>query len=92
MDYLARISARPESSLTDEKLVDVGFPADRADMIGIELATVHGPLSFQGELFFFLQIPMWRAALISGDIIFMEVTFLRANIANMTDQVVSFRE
>jgi phosphate-selective porin OprO/OprP len=52
VDLLARISARPESRLTDEKLVDISFPVDRADMIGTELATVYGPLSFQGELFF----------------------------------------
>jgi len=45
--------ARPESRLTDDRLVDTGtFPADGTYRIGTELAIVSGPLSFQGEFMY----------------------------------------
>jgi phosphate-selective porin OprO/OprP len=48
-----RFRSRPESRLTDERLVDTGsFQADGIDKIDAELAVVSGPLSFQGELFY----------------------------------------
>jgi phosphate-selective porin OprO/OprP len=47
--------AHPESRLTDEVLVNTGeFPAEGADLFGVEVATVSGPLSFQGEYFYTL--------------------------------------
>jgi phosphate-selective porin OprO and OprP len=47
--------ARPESRLTDVRLVDTGkFQADGIDKIGTEVAVVSGPLSFQGECFYAL--------------------------------------
>jgi phosphate-selective porin OprO/OprP len=50
-----RFRARPESRLTDDRLVDTGtFQADGFDKIGTELAVVSGPLSFQGECFYTL--------------------------------------
>jgi len=40
----------PESRLTDDKLVDTGnFGTDGNDLVGMEAALVHGPLSLQGE-------------------------------------------
>ncbi|MFC1823282.1 OprO/OprP family phosphate-selective porin [Thermodesulfobacteriota bacterium] len=42
--------ARPESRLTDDRLVDTGqFPSKGAHLINPEFAMVKGPLSFQGE-------------------------------------------
>ncbi|MCP4259706.1 MAG: hypothetical protein GY774_19675, partial [Planctomycetes bacterium] len=47
--------ARPESRLTDDRLVDTGtFPADSTYRIGTDLAIVSGPLSFQGEFIYTL--------------------------------------
>lgn len=44
-----RLSARPESHLAP-RLVDTGtFSADSGDIVGLEMAYVNGPLSFQGE-------------------------------------------
>jgi len=46
-----RLSGRPESYLTDERLVDTGkFQVESGASIDLELASVHGPLSFQGEV------------------------------------------
>jgi len=43
--------ARPESRLTDDRLVDTGtLFSDGGDLIGVELAHVSGPFSLQGEL------------------------------------------
>jgi len=40
----------PESRLTDDKLVDTGdFNTDGNDLLDLEAALVHGPLSLQGE-------------------------------------------
>jgi phosphate-selective porin OprO/OprP len=51
-----RFRARPESRLTDKRLVDTGeFQADGYDKIGTELALVLGSLSFQGECFYTLM-------------------------------------
>lgn len=47
-----RFSARPESYLTDVRLVDTGeFPIDDGHAINPELAFVYGPLSIQAEYF-----------------------------------------
>jgi phosphate-selective porin OprO/OprP len=44
--------ARPETFLTDDRLVDTGeFFNDYADQINPEFAMITGPLSFQGEYF-----------------------------------------
>jgi phosphate-selective porin OprO/OprP len=44
---------RPESHITDERLVDTGsMPVDGVDIINPELAFVYGPFSLQGEYFF----------------------------------------
>ena len=44
--------ARPESRLTDDRLVDTGeFPVKGVDLINPEAAVVLGPLSFQGEYY-----------------------------------------
>jgi phosphate-selective porin OprO/OprP len=51
-DTEVQIRARPESRLTDERLVDTGkFLIDTMDLITPEFAIVHGPLSFQAEYF-----------------------------------------
>ena len=47
-----QLRTRPESRLTDVRLVDTGaFIANAADLIAAEVAVVNGPLSFQGEYF-----------------------------------------
>lgn len=47
-----RYRNRPETHLTDVRLVDTGnFDADGANLINPELALVWGPLSLQGEYF-----------------------------------------
>jgi len=47
-----RLSSRPESQLTAERLVDTGqFFADGGDSLDLELAMKSGPFSLQGELF-----------------------------------------
>jgi phosphate-selective porin OprO/OprP len=51
-DDQVRYSSRPESHLTDDKLVDTNdFYTDGVDLICFETAVVSGPLSFQGEYF-----------------------------------------
>lgn len=52
IDDRVQFRARPESRITDERLVDTGFFfTDNVDLINPELAIVFGPLSFQGEYF-----------------------------------------
>jgi phosphate-selective porin OprO/OprP len=52
-DDRIQFRARPESRLTDDRLVDTGlFFADRLNLINPELAVVFGPLSFQGEYYY----------------------------------------
>jgi len=47
-----KLSARPETYLTDQKLVGTGtFSADSRDLVNAEFAAVLGSLSFQGEIF-----------------------------------------
>jgi phosphate-selective porin OprO/OprP len=47
-----QLRTRPESRLTDDRLVDTGeFFTDGGDLINPEFAFVSGPLSFQGEYF-----------------------------------------
>ena len=47
-----RIRARPESALTDQRLIDTGpIYASGVDLFNTELAVVHGPFSLQGEYF-----------------------------------------
>jgi len=49
-DEVNGFRTRPESRLTDDRLVDTGpFSPDNIDLINPELAVVSGPLSFQGE-------------------------------------------
>jgi phosphate-selective porin OprO/OprP len=49
-DETGTAKSYPESRLTDDKLVDTGdFSTDGNDLIGVEAALVHGPLSLQGE-------------------------------------------
>lgn len=51
-DDRIQFRARPESRITDERLVDTGlFFADSDDLINPEFAIVLGPLSLQGEYF-----------------------------------------
>ncbi len=51
-DVATERKARPETLLTDDRLVDTGkFFNDSADLINPEFAMVTGPLSFQGEYF-----------------------------------------
>ena len=51
-DSQVQIRARPESHLTDDRLVDTGlFNAEGANLFNPELAIVSGPLSFQGEFY-----------------------------------------
>jgi phosphate-selective porin OprO/OprP len=52
-DNSMNFRTRPESRLTDDRLVDTGpIPGKRRDTLNAELAMVYGPLSFQGEGFF----------------------------------------
>jgi phosphate-selective porin OprO/OprP len=52
-DDRLRFRPRPESRLTDERLVDTGsFFADRIDRVNPELAIALGPFSLQGEYFY----------------------------------------
>ena len=51
-DIGVRVRTRPESRLTDDRLVDTGeYLMDSADLVATEFAFVNGPLSFQGEYF-----------------------------------------
>jgi phosphate-selective porin OprO/OprP len=51
-DSEIRFSARPETYLTDHRIVDTGvFFAEGVEMFNPELAWVAGPLSFQSEYF-----------------------------------------
>jgi phosphate-selective porin OprO/OprP len=51
-DNRIRFSTRPETRLTDDRLVDTGrFFADGVDIINPEFALVAGPFSLQGEYF-----------------------------------------
>ena len=51
-DAKEQVKPRPETYLTDDRLVDTGtFDPDSVDLINPELAIVAGPLSFQGEYF-----------------------------------------
>ena len=51
-DDRIQFRTRPESRITDERLVDTGFFfTDSVDLINPELAIVLGPFSFQGEYF-----------------------------------------
>ncbi len=51
-DSWLRLSALPETFLTDSRLVDTDqFPTNSVDLGNFEFATASGPLSFQGELF-----------------------------------------
>jgi len=51
-DPNAQLRTRPESFLTDVRLVDTGNLVNhRRDLIAIEAAWLNGPLSFQGEYF-----------------------------------------
>ncbi|MBL7175727.1 MAG: porin [Desulfobacteraceae bacterium] len=51
-DVGEQLRTRPESRLTDDRLVDTGeFFTDSADLINAEFAIVNGSLSFQGEYF-----------------------------------------
>ena len=58
-DPNAQLRTRPESFLTDVRLVDTGNLVNhRRDLVAIETAWVNGPLSFQGEYFHaFVEIP-----------------------------------
>ena len=48
-DDVIRFRARPESHLAP-RVVDTGtFPAEHGDLLGAEVAWVHGPFSLQGE-------------------------------------------
>lgn len=51
-DSQLRLSALPETFLTDTRLVDTGpFSTNAVNLVNSELAVVSGPLSLQGELF-----------------------------------------
>ncbi len=51
-DFSVRWRTRPETRLTDDRLVDTDeFLTDSTDLIDLEFAMVKGPLSFQGEYF-----------------------------------------
>jgi phosphate-selective porin OprO/OprP len=52
-DAKKRLRARPESRITDERLVDTGKLSIKVtDLIGTEMAVTHGPFSLQGECFY----------------------------------------
>jgi phosphate-selective porin OprO/OprP len=52
-DFPLKVRAKPESALTNDRLVDTGsIFANNSDLFDAELAVVHGPLSFQGEYFY----------------------------------------
>jgi phosphate-selective porin OprO/OprP len=51
-DFKVRVRTRPETRLTDDRLVDTDeFLTESADLFDLEFAHVNGPLSFQGEYF-----------------------------------------
>jgi phosphate-selective porin OprO/OprP len=53
LDNPMNFRARPESRLTDDRLVDTGsIPGTGRDTVNAELAMVFGPLSFQGQYFY----------------------------------------
>jgi phosphate-selective porin OprO/OprP len=53
LDASMRLRTRPESRLTDDRLVDTGpILGKRRDMANAELAMVFGPWSFQGQCYY----------------------------------------
>ena len=49
-DEAVRFRSKPESNLSNFRYVDtLDFLADNEDLIGLEFAWIHGPLSFQSE-------------------------------------------
>ena len=53
LDVPMRFRTRPESRLTDDRLVDTGRISGKSrDTVNAELAMVSGPLSFQGQCFY----------------------------------------
>jgi phosphate-selective porin OprO/OprP len=51
-DPSSQFRARPESRLTDDRLVSTGkIHTERQDLVALETAGVYGPLSLQGEYF-----------------------------------------
>lgn len=53
LDYAMQFLTRPESRLTDDRLVDTGpIPGKRRDTVNAELAMVYGPWSFQGQCYY----------------------------------------
>jgi phosphate-selective porin OprO/OprP len=51
-DPSSQFRARPESRLTDDRLVSTGkLHTERQDLVALETAGVYGPLSLQGEYF-----------------------------------------
>jgi phosphate-selective porin OprO/OprP len=51
-DPSSQFRARPESRLTDDRLVSTGrIHTERQDLVALETAGVYGPLSFEGEYF-----------------------------------------
>ena len=50
LDSPMQFRTRPETRLTDDRLVDTGsIPGNRRDAVNAELAMVYGPWSFQGQ-------------------------------------------
>ena len=55
-DVGKQLRTRPESRLTDDRLVDTGeLFLNSADLIDAEFAIVKGPLSFQGEFYYIFE-------------------------------------
>jgi phosphate-selective porin OprO/OprP len=56
IDSPVRLRSRPESRITDQRLVDTGnLLSNEGDRIGFEFATVFGPFSLQGEYLLALE-------------------------------------
>jgi len=73
-DIGVRVRTRPESRLTDDRLVDTGeYLMDSADLVSTEFSFVNGPLSFQGSIFIPSRTQAHWAILISGDSTCLEV-------------------
>jgi phosphate-selective porin OprO and OprP len=53
LDSPMQFRTRPESRLTNDRLVDTGpIPGKRRDTVNAELAMVYGPWSFQGQCYY----------------------------------------
>lgn len=90
-DFLIQLRTRPESRLTDDRLVDTGeFFIDGGISLTLNLHLFPGPYPSRGSIFMFLQMPMYWTIPIFGDFIYMAATSSPVNTEAITNLAVPF--